>query len=563
MSSPSIQILTSAALAVALSIARSTACSGQEGSASPPAASSTASAARPASSAATPSAAGAVFSADLRALTHLLNRIGYGPRAGDVERVRSVGVHEYILAQLHPENIDDSRLAERLQAYATLDMETSETAALVLEERRRRKERVAADSAARGGVAPDPRRAPLLQLAAAKVERAVHSERQLEEVMVDFWVNHFNVFGGKGADRYLLTSYERDAIRPHALGRFEDLLSATARHPAMLFYLDNWLSVAPGARAPAGLRGKRIPTGINENYARELLELHTLGVDGGYTQQDVIEVARAFTGWSIDQPRRGGGFVYHDWAHDDASKTVLGRHVPPGGGISDGEQVLRLLAAHTSTARFVSTKLAQRFVSDLPPPSLIEKMAETWRLTDGDMREVLHTLLESEEFWDPRTFGAKVKTPFELLVSAVRAMGADLPPQTLLKGLRAMNHVPYGAEAPTGYPETAAAWLDAGTLDQRVQIAELMAARLPLGKRGMDGRRAQIQPASTTMNAQPAAVAASPIGRDPAQVAHWILARLFPGGASSELAAAVQRAAQESPRQALALALASPEFQKQ
>jgi uncharacterized protein (DUF1800 family) len=494
--------------------------------------------------------------ADDSAVVHLLNRIGYGPRTGDVERVQAMGVHEYILAQLNPEGVADPGIDERLGRYSTLEMETSDLAEMAYEEMRRRREAKRA-AGAEGREGMEARRLPLLELAAARVERATHSERQLEEVLVDFWMNHFNVFAGKGADRILLTSYERDAVRPHVLGRFEDLLSATAHDPAMLFYLDNWLSVAPGATPPRGLGGKRVPSGINEkkrlpsginekkrlpsgineNYARELLELHTLGVDGGYTQEDVIEVARAFTGWSLDRPRRGGGFVFHEWAHDPGPKTVLGHALPAGGGEGDGEGVLHFLATHPSTARFVSTKLAQRFVADDPPESLVAKMEETWRLTDGDIREVLHTLLESEEFWDPVVFGAKVKTPFELLASTLRALDADVPPEPVLKALRAMNHFPYGAEAPTGYPEIGSAWLDAGTLDQRVQMAQLIAGKLPL--EALDNA-------------------------DPTRGAELILGRLLPGGSSPELGAAVARAlAEESPREALALALASPDFQKQ
>jgi uncharacterized protein (DUF1800 family) len=477
------------------------------------------------------------------AIVHLLNRIAYGSRPGDVERIRSIGVREYVRQQLEPESISDPELEDRLRRYPALETKTADLAAAALDMRRGRREKVEPPGR-RGelgeqghGAQQAPR--PVLELAAAKVERAIHGERQLEEVMVDFWMNHFNVFAGKGAGRVLIISYERDAVRPHALGRFEDLLSATAHHPAMLFYLDNWLSVAPGAEPPGRSRRRQPPSGLNENYARELLELHTVGVGGGYTERDVIEIARAFTGWSIQRPRQGGGFVFNAWAHDRTAKEVLGHELPAGGEKEEGDAVLHLLATHPSTARHISYNLAQRFVADEPPETLIDGMAETWRHTEGDIREVLRTLFESPEFWDRRHFGAKVKTPFELLTSAARALELDVPPRTILKALRALNHAPYAAEAPTGYPEVGSAWLDGGALEQRVRIAGSIGGWL-----GRD------------------AVAGRP-GRETADSTE-IVRRLFPGGASSHLAAALQEAlAEGGPDEALALALASPEFQKQ
>src|SRR5262249_2780567 len=230
-----------------------------------------------------------------------------------------------------------------------------------------------------------------------KLLRAVYGNRQLEDVLTDFWFNHFNVYLEKGADRYMVTSYERDAIRPHVLGKFRDLLEATAKSPAMLFYLDNWQSVGPNAPRPRGGQGG--PTGLNENYGRELLELHTLGVDGGYTQKDVTEAARSLTGWSIFQPQRGGRLVFNRPAHHDGEKTVLGVKIPSGGGIEDGEKVLDIVARHPSTARFISRKLAMRFVADDPPQPLVDRMAETFRKTDGDLRAVMRTMLESKEFF--------------------------------------------------------------------------------------------------------------------------------------------------------------------
>lgn len=227
-----------------------------------------------------------------------------------------------------------------------------------------------------------------------KLMRAILSNRQLEEELVDFWYNHFNVFIDKGSDRFMVPSYEREAIRPHVLGHFRELLESTATSPAMLFYLDNWESVAPASqKAP---KGKQV-RGLNENYGRELMELHTLGVDGGYTQKDVTEVARCFTGWTIRSPREGGGFYFNDKVHDKGEKTVLGVKIPAGGGKEDGEKVLDILAAHPATAHFVSRKLAQRFVADDPPPELIEKMAKTFQQTHGDIRAVLQTAFASKD----------------------------------------------------------------------------------------------------------------------------------------------------------------------
>src|SRR5207249_558849 len=263
------------------------------------------------------------------------------------------------------------------------------------------------------------------ELRAAKVVRAVTSERQLEEVMVDFWFNHFNVFAGKGDVRWYVSAYEREAIRPYAMGRFPDLVRATAHHPAMLFYLDNWLSAKPDFRVPVGPnRGRR--AGLNENYARELMELHTLGVDGGFTQKDVTEIARAFTGWTIENPRQGAGFRFEPRIHDTGEKIVLGHRIKAGGGEGDGEQVLDILSRHPSTARFIATKLVRRFVSDTPPESLVDRTAARFRQTDGDLREVMRTILISPELLAPEAFRSKVKTPFEFIVSAARATGAQV-----------------------------------------------------------------------------------------------------------------------------------------
>ena len=349
------------------------------------------------------------------------------------------------------------------------------------------------------------------EVQSAKLLRAVYSDRQLEEVLTDFWFNHFNVFIGKGADHYLVTAYERDVIRPHVLGKFKDLLLATAQSPAMLFYLDNWQSEGPNSEAalgvparaqnppmggPSGRAGVAHPAprpqpnaqnnqqkrrnGLNENYARELMELHTVGVNGGYTQQDVTQVARVFTGWTIEEPRQGDGFVYKPRLHEPGEKIVLGHKIKDSGE-SEGREVLEILAHHPSTARFISTELAQRFVSDDPPKSLIDAMSKTFLKTDGDIRAVLETMFHSPEFWAPEAYRARVKTPFEFVVSALRATQADIgDPQPLLGTLNKMGMQLYGAQPPTGYSTKADVWVNSAALLDRMNFGLALAAnRLP------------------------------------------------------------------------------------
>jgi len=368
----------------------------------------------------------AAAAADDRAILHVLNRIAYGPRPGDVERVRAVGIERYIDEQLRPERIPDPGMAVRLEGLPTLRMSQAEIASEIerplIEARRDRKQ---ADPDAAQPMPPGPiqqrANSVVVELSEQKLLRAVYSERQLQEELTDFWFNHFNVDARKGRDRFMLTEYERDVIRPHVLGRFRDLLGATAKSPAMLFYLDNWMSADPNgphpemrpARVVRGPFGGRVlvpasprpqpqrpnaPKGLNENYGRELMELHTLGVDGGYTQKDVTEVARAFTGWTIENPQRGAGFRFEPRLHDPGQKVVLGHVIKAGGGESDGEQVLDILAKHPATATFIATKLARRFVGDTPPPSLVARAAKKFRDTDGDLREVTRTILTSPEF---------------------------------------------------------------------------------------------------------------------------------------------------------------------
>jgi len=321
-------------------------------------------------------------------------------------------------------------------------------------------------------------------LTESKLLRAIYSNRQLEEVLTDFWYNHFNIFLDKGADRYLVTSYERDVIRPHVLAKFKDLLLATAQSPAMLFYLDNVQSVGPNApQIPArrNPQAQAAPRGLNENYARELMELHTLGVDGGYTQRDVTEVARCFTGWSIRPPREGSGFEFRERLHDNGPKTVLGHRIPAGGGITDGLKILDMLAHHRSTARFISKKLAMRFVADNPPPSLIEKMSQTFLRKDGDLRAVMETMFNAPEFWSEGAYRAKLKSPLEMVASAVRALGADVDFSfALSQQLAQLGQPLYRKQEPTGYTNAGTEWVNSAGLLARMNFAVALAAnRIP------------------------------------------------------------------------------------
>jgi len=327
--------------------------------------------------------------------------------------------------------------------------------------------------------ASNPRQAVVAELIEAKLQRAIYSPRQLEEVLVDFWLNHFNVFRDKNTVGMLLTSYERDAIRPHVLGRFRDMVLSTARHPAMLSYLDNHLSRSSPENGPYAATTVVVNggpnQGLNENYGRELLELHTLGVDGGYTQDDVINVARAFTGWTIFDPNRYGEFQFNPQMHDRGEKVVLGHKFPRGGGEEEGVRIIDMLSVHPSTARFISRKLAQRFVADVPPPALVDRMAATFTKTGGDLRAVMETLLLSREFMSEGAWQAKVKTPLELTVSALRALDADVTDATALaQQIADMGQPLYGRIDPSGYPNTADAWTGSAGLLRRMTFANAL-----------------------------------------------------------------------------------------
>src|SRR6266540_530628 len=434
---------------------------------------------------------------------HALNRLAYGPRPGDVPRVAAEGVMRWIDRQLSPEGIDNQRLAERERRFQILEYDRGDLAAMYTAAQRERRERKRAsggtaegfDSVGAQHAAPLPKQADpviqrsrrlAIQFADLAVVRAAFSERQLYEVMVDFWTNHFNVYFAKGADRFLTPDYIEHTIRPRAMGRCEDLLTPTAKSPAMLFYLDNWQSVVPGASPPGPLsalrRGgmqarKRIPRGINENYARELLELHTLGVDGGYTQQDVIDVARILTGWSIERPQQGGDFEFHGWGHDRGEKQVLGVRFEGSHDMDEGIRLLKLLANHPATMHHVSRKLCQRFVNDDPPDGCVDDAAAAWKRSGGDVREVLRAIFHSPDFWALENVRAKVKTPLEFVVSAARAVAAEPDTSPRLAQVVARLGEPlYLHVAPDGYPEREAAWVNSGALLDRMNAAVALAA---------------------------------------------------------------------------------------
>ena len=399
---------------------------------------------------------------------HFLNRTSFGVTRDTVQRVNRIGISAYLDEQLEPEKIPDQSVEEKVSTLKTIRLNSGELFELYPPPKIARERGMAADMM----TAP---RMIIYELQQARLLRAVQSQRQLNELMVDFWNNHFNIFAAKGADRWLTTSYDRDTIRPHALGKFRDLLLATAKSPAMLFYLDNWLSVSPTARMPANARRR----GLNENYGRELMELHTLGVDGGYTQRDVREVARCFTGWTLLRPRGDAEFHFEPRLHDPGEKIVLGKRIT-GGGIEDGLQVIDLLARHPSTAKFIATKLARRFIADDPPAAIVDQAADTFRRRDGDIRTVLRTIIDSPEFFSAECYRAKVKNPLEFAASALRITGADVrvTPQ-LIRYLGRMGEPLFLAQPPTGYPDLGSSWISPDMLLTRMNFAaDLVANRL-------------------------------------------------------------------------------------
>ena len=520
-----------------------------------------------------------------------INRLTFGARPGDVERVLHEGVDRWIAAQLAPERLTDAAwdtlaphfatqhdaphalVRALVDSYPPIDVYIRavkrahglpDTARILL---------AGDDSATYERLfATGTRRAN--DVLAAKVARAEVSERQLLEVMTDFWENHFSVYAPKSPTRFTMVEYDRDVIRPHALGRFRDLLGAVAHSSAMLYYLDNvqsrvdsghvalaeWRAAQQAHRAP---RPSRRRAGLNENYARELMELHTLGVDGGYTQHDVIEVARALTGWTLDSARAGGAFAFHPEAHDADAKTVLGHALPAGRGVEDGEEVLDVLAQHPSTAHFIAYKLARRFVADTPSTALVARAAATFTKTGGDIRETLRTILTSPEFFSQRAYRTKVKSPFELVVSARRAL-ASAPDTTAATAqlVARLGQPLFGHLTPEGWPETGDAWMNAGAILNRINAGAAVAVgRLP-------GASVAHWPASTALAAAPRAaqvdgvVAAVLEGEAGPDTRAILLGGRNPLAPASAVPNTARGAALRALAELVGLALGAPEFQR-
>ena len=506
---------------------------------------------------------------------HLLNRLGFGARPGDVEKVKAMGLQKYIEQQLNAGTIDDSVAEKKAGNLEVFNMTTAEVFAKypnpgaliralegngsnanqnaanqnpeeMTDKQRQERQQKLREYYQKYDLRPANQLLP--QITSNRVLRAVYSERQLQEVMVDFWQNHFNVFAGKAAVRWYIPSYERDVLRKNALGNFRDLLVGTAQHPAMLFYLDNFESVSPNAQPPnvgngrlqqmlrngnltpqmreqikqrqgitdeqldqrlkqAQNAGQRQKRGLNENYARELMELHTMGVDSGYTQKDIVEVARAFTGWTIADPRgyrraaagmingteekrldriqrqagvpddiESGQFYFNERWHDKDAKMVLGQKVYEG-GVKDGLKVIDILVKSPATAKFIARKLATKFVSDNPSDALVGRVAASFSKSNGDIKTTLRALFTDKEFFAAENYRAKIKTPFELAVSAIRTIGADTnSSQAVLAMLNKLGEVPYGYQAPTGYPDTAEDWINTGALLERLNFAVALAS---------------------------------------------------------------------------------------
>lgn len=525
---------------------------------------------------------------DEQKLRHVLNRLGFGARPGDIERIKTIGIQKYIDQQLNPASITDNLAEGKLRNLEIFNMTTAEifakypnpagllqalqrmestgrqTAQANAEEMtdKERQERQAKLREIYQKYDLKPANQLMPQITANRLLRAVYSERQLQEVMVDFWQNHFNVFSGKAAVRWYIPSYERDVLRKNALGNFKDLVVGTAQHPAMLFYLDNFESRSTNSQQPRGnqmadrlrqaLRNGQLRpqarerlkqqfgltdaqlderikqlstnspannptqarTGINENYARELMELHTLGVDGGYKPQDIVEVAKAFTGWTIVDPRgyrraaageingteeqrlarlqrqqgipedaQSGAFYFNSRWHENGAKTVLGQKIDEG-GVKDGLKVIDILVAHPSTARFIAKKLAIKFVSDTPSDALVGRVATAFSKSKGDIKTTLKALFEDKEFFAPENYRAKIKSPFELAVSSLRSLGAETNGAGQMPAmLNKLGEVPYGYQAPTGYPDTAEDWVNTGALLERLNYAIALSSNQIAGTR--------------------------------------------------------------------------------
>jgi uncharacterized protein (DUF1800 family) len=443
-------------------------------------------------------------------ILHALNRMSLGIRPGDIEQVESMGLNRYIQTQLSPQQETvPPTLAQRLAQLDTLRMSP-----LQLQQTYGQRPKEATPEERK--IYQQGLRKVMQQAVQARLLRATESPHQLKEVMAEFWFNHFNVFANKGSVRLWVGSYEETAIRPNVLGKFRTLLEATARHPAMLFYLDNWQNTAPGSK---GARGRF--QGLNENYARELMELHTLGVDGGYTQTDVTTLAKILTGWGIRQGKQAdkqtreneSGFYFNANRHDFSDKIFLGRAIK-GSGEPEVEQALDMLAASPVTAKHISYELAQYFVADQPPAALVDQLTQQYLKTDGDIRAVLETLFKSPDFWNPRIYGAKFKTPYQYTISAFRATETDVQNSKLATSTLQQLGMPlYGCQMPDGYKNTQAAWLNPDSMTRRLSFATSLARAKPLD--AVQLTRALGNPFS---DQTAAAIAASPPQLQPALI---------------------------------------------
>jgi uncharacterized protein (DUF1800 family) len=409
---------------------------------------------------------------------HAINRLSFGPQPGDIERIQNLGVERYIQQQLNPNMIPESQaLNAKLAGLETINLSSLQ---LFEQNKLPRLEKGQKNTPEQRKAYQVKLRQVLDQAMQARLLRATESPRQLQEGMVDFWYNHFNVFSRKGVTRLLVGVYEKEAIRPYVFGRFRDLIGSTARHPAMLFYLDNWQNTAPNS---PGARGKA--QGLNENYARELMELHTLGVKGGYTQKDVVALAKILTGWTFRRTERPNvgqyGFYFDAKRHDYSDKVFMGQAIK-GSGIAEGEQAFDILAKSPATARHISYQLAQYFVADQPPQALVERLAQKFLSTDGNIQAVLNTLFRSSEFWDSRVYNAKFKTPYQYAVSSLRATGMEVTNFRPVFGFLQQAGMPlYGCLAPDGYKNTQESWLNPDAMTRRISFATALASgRLPL-----------------------------------------------------------------------------------
>jgi uncharacterized protein (DUF1800 family) len=470
-------------------------------------------------------------------IIHLLNRLSLGIQPGEIERVQKLGVDKYIQAQLNPDSIvEPAILNDRLAKLDTINLSPVE---LFQQYNPNRQIDGQKPTQELKKVQQQQAMQVLNQAIEARLWRSIYSQKQLQAVMVDFWYNHFNVYADKGIDRLWVGAYEQQAIRPYALGKFRDLLGATARHPAMLFYLDNWQNSTPNPNRKGRLQG------LNENYARELMELHTLGVDGGYKQDDVIALAKILTGWGFKQPGQkvpdGYGFQFNGNRHDFSTKKFLDRDII-GSGIGEGEQALDLLSRHPSTARQISFKLAQYFVTDNPPKSLVDRLSKRFVATDGDIKLVLDALFHSPEFWNSKYYGTKFKTPYQYAISSIRSTEMDINNVKPLNDFLKQLGMPiYGCPTPNGYKNTQEAWLNPDSMTRRINYATNLAkGKLPIS-------------ASTT-TASNAPPTSQMVAIDPAK----LMATL--GNNFSDRTQ--QAIASSSPEIRAALILGSPEFMK-